>query len=177
MACDGIKTAGLPEGGLVPSPESALACDCGASFQAQALMYLAAPTPSFWNNPLGRSQVPCLLTLRRPCSEEAPPRHVERLRGETERRLASPSSSLCPSPGPDMSVDKPCSRSQLLQPRQEETQGHTDCQSQAPDLWSRQPPDICSHPDTRSTLEQRQASSQGPAQVPDLQKCRHEWLP
>lgn len=65
---------------------------------------------------------------------------------------------------------------QLLQPRQEENQGHTDCQSQAPDLWSRQTTE------TSAAIQTPEASSPGPAQVPDLQNvgingCRRPLSP
>lgn len=121
MACNRTRMAALRREGGTGCPPPNLGWPVTAlpmamvevmlsSFQAQALRQLAAPTSSFWNNHLGRSQVPCLATLRLPCSEEAQPRHAERLHGETEQRLASPSSSLCPSPGPDTSANKPRSR-------------------------------------------------------------------
>lgn len=69
-------------------PATALTNDYGGSdlcqFSGPGLMGLAASTSSFWNNCLGRSQLPCVITLRLPCSGEAQTSHVERLHEETE---------------------------------------------------------------------------------------------
>lgn len=52
-------------------------------FPGLGFMRLAASI-SFENNRLGRHQLPCLITLRLPCCEEAQLSHMEALQGETE---------------------------------------------------------------------------------------------